>query len=137
MAASTAIHTYGSDISMSATLAGSYTSLTEICSISDDLTVNPVKVTHLKSDNATHEYVAGFIEPGTVEMEVNFTKAQFAAFLDTIRTKKFFKITDSDGSITAFSAFYQKVGKKIVEDDRTMATVSLKRTSSITFTPAA
>jgi hypothetical protein len=137
MAASSAIHSYNSTLSYSSTENGSYTELSEVTSISDDIMVNPVKVTHLKSDSAAHEYIGGLIEAGTVTLELNFIKATLTHVFSILRSIYWFKITDSDGSVTKFKAIYQKAGKRIVEDDRISLSVDLKRTGLPTFTAAA
>lgn len=138
MAASSAVIGYNSGIGESATSGGTYTDLAEVLSIDDGLDVKPVKVSHLKSDNATHEYAPGMIEPGTINLELNFYKTQYASILSVLRTVRYWKITTSDGSITALKGFYQKLMKKVADgDDRITATVSMKVSGLPTFTAAA
>lgn len=138
MAASTAIISYGSTVSVSATVGGSYVALTEICGISDNADVKAIKVTHLLSDSATHEYIPGMIEPGNVMIDFNFTKTQYAAFMTALRTALFFKITDSDTSVTGpFKGFYTNLSKKNTEDERINGSVQIKRTGALAFTAAA
>lgn len=137
MAYSTAVISCGSTISVSATVGGSYVALAEICGISDDASVKAIKVTHLLSDGAAHEYIPGIIEPGNVMIEFNFTKAQYAAFYAALRVAQFYKITDTDGSVTGpFKGFYTKLSKKLVEDDRINGSVEIKRTGTLAFTAA-
>lgn len=137
MAVSSAIHSYNSTLSVSATQGGSDTELSEVLDISDDFNVKEVKTTHLKSDSAAHEYIPGLIEAGMVSITLNFVKAQYNTIIAALRTAYWYKITDSDGSVTAFKGFYRKVGKRIVEDDRITVTVEIKRTGLPTFTAAA
>lgn len=138
MAASSAIHSYNSTLSYSATQGGSYTEVAECCDISDDVVeVEAAKVSHLKSDNAAHEYIAGMIEPGTATIELNFLKAQLTHVMAIIRTSYWWKITDSDGSVTNFKAFYNKVTKKTSMSDRITLAITLKKTGLPAFTAAA
>lgn len=138
MAASSAVIGYNSAISVSATQGGSYTDLSEVLSIDDGLDVKEVKVSHLKSDNAAHEYIPGMIEPGMANLELNFYKTQYNTIMSALRTAYWFKITTSDGSITAFKGFYKRLAKKVADgDDRITATVQIKVTGLPTFTAAA
>ncbi len=138
MAASSAVIGYNSAISVSATQGGSYTDLSEVLSISDNWMVKEVKTSHLKSDNAAHEYIPGMIEPDTVTLELNFYKTQYNTIISALRTAYWFKITTSDGSITAFKGFYKSIGQKVSDgDDRITASVQIKRTGLPTFTAAA
>lgn len=137
MAASSAIHSYNSAMSYSSTSGGSYTELSEVLSISDNLSVKPVDVTHLKSDSAAREFIPGMIDGGTVSVELNFLKASLTHVFTILRTAYWWKITDSDGSITAFKAFYTGKSKKIVDDDRVTLSLELKVSGLPTFTAAA
>jgi hypothetical protein len=72
---------YGAVISYSA--AGtSYTALSDIISITPPtLEAADLKVSHLESASYTHEYLAGWTEPGEIAITGYFTKTQFATLL--------------------------------------------------------
>ena len=138
MAASTAIHSYGSSLSWATTSGGSYTEYVEIVDISADESVGATKVSHLKSQNNFHEYIpSSLAEPGEVTLMLNFTKAQLTTILGHRRTLLYWKITLSDGSVYAFAGFWTKHGDKIPDDDRITCDFTIKRTGAITYTAAA
>lgn len=134
MAASAATHSYGSDLSYSDTQGGSYTSVAEVIDISlDGPMVGSTKVTHLKSDNAFHEYIPGLGEGGELTFTVNHIKSVRTTLMGFLRVKKWWKVTDPDAGVTNFEGFITSLGKKNPEDDRVTGDFKIKVTSKPTY----
>lgn len=137
MAASAGTHSYGSDLAYSDTLGGggSFTSVAEVCDISaDGPTVGSTKFTHLKSDNAAHEYKPGLIEGGELTFTVNHIKAVRNTLMGFLRVMKSWKVTDPDGGFTTCDGFITSLGKKNPEDDRVTGDIKIKFTGKPVYT---
>ncbi len=84
----------GSSLGHSTTQGGSYTDLGEITKIGLPKGSAPkVKVTNMQSPNRKHEYISGFIEPGEVEVEMNWLKAEYKWARANQGVAMWFKIT--------------------------------------------
>lgn len=118
-----------------------FTNLAEVVSItppSDNTDI--IDVTHMGSVNRTREFIAGFIDPGDVSMEMNFVPGSAADVavqaLRGLATTTNFRITFPDGtagSVTwIFAGFLSGYEPAIPLDDKMSATVTVKVSSSFT-----
>ncbi len=107
--------------------------------------VTDVKTSHLASTSATHEYLPGFIEPGTVSFTLNFVKTDYTTLHGHLlaRQTRNYKIrlndgsTASNGSNTVFLGYVKSLGKGQLSTDATapiQATGSLKVSGVPTYT---
>lgn len=137
---------YGTVLSYSAN-GSSYTALADIYSITPStLECGDVKLTHLESTNYTHEYGAGWIEPGTIEFGGYFTKAQFntlVGLLGATTDNYYWKVTfplisgESNASTYVERGHLKKVGFdeiNIDDDGKITCPFSVKVTGKPTFT---
>lgn len=141
----TKTRSYNSKLSYSA--AGStYTDLTDMALFTPpSLEAADVKISHLESANHTHEYIAGWIEPGEITGEAYFTKAQWNTLLGLLGSTTdnyYWKFTFPliSGESTASTLICRGHLKKIAigeinidDDGKIMAPIAIKVTAKPTF----
>jgi hypothetical protein len=133
MAATGATHTYGSTIGVGP-VGGSFTLIAEVLDISGpDVKVNAVKVTHLTSDAAFHEKLAGLADGGEVTLKLNFIKAQFLTLYGYLRLLKGWKITFADSSNFIMAGFITNIKVEAQEDQQIIANVTVTVTGAPVF----
>lgn len=143
MAATAARIGYGSTLAKR-TAAGPpevFTNIAELVSFDPPgSTVETIDATHLGSDDAHREFIAGLVDAGECSAEVNFTKAQHTTFVTDVnaRAAVIYKATLTDGSTLQFSAIPTGAQINSVEPDgKITATATFKVTGKPTFTAAA
>jgi hypothetical protein len=142
MAATAARLGYGSTLAKrTATGPDVFTNIAELVSFDPPgSTVDTVDATHLASDDAHREFIAGLVDAGECSAEVNFTKTQYDTFVDDVnaRATVVYKATLTDGSTLQFSAIPTGAQIGSVEPDgKITATATFKVTGKPTFTAAA
>ncbi len=119
----------------------SFTDLSEVISISPpSQTTDIIDVTHLKSVNRRREFLAGFIDPGDVSLELNHVPGSAAdtaiQALEGLSTTTNFRVTFPDGtsgSVTwIFAGLLQGYEPNISADDKMTSTVTIKVTGATT-----
>ena len=119
-----------------------YTDLAEVLSISPpSQAVDIIDVTHLKSTNRLREFIAGFIDPGDVSIEMNFIAGSAADVairaLEGLATTTNFRVTFPDGtsgSVTwIFAGFLSGYEPTVSPDDKMTANVTFKVTGVTTI----
>ena len=121
--------------------AESFTDLAEVISISPpSQSTDIIDVTHLKSVNRRREFLAGFIDPGDVTLELNHVPGSAAdtaiQALEGLSTTTNFRVTFPDGtsgSVTwIFAGFLQGYEPNITPDDKMTSSVTIKVTGATT-----
>ena len=97
---STAYIGYGSVLSYSTTLGGSYTTMGQVENIDGpDITVPAVKISNQDSTNTAEEKLPGIADAGTLKVTLIYLKTAMAILYTTMyRTQYFWKITYPDAS---------------------------------------
>jgi len=121
--------------------AETFTDLAEVISISPpSQSTDIIDVTHLKSTNRRREFLAGFIDPGDVSLELNHVPGSAADVaiqaLEGLATTTNFRVTFPDGtsgSVTwIFAGLLQGYEPNITPDDKMTANVTIKVTGATT-----
>lgn len=102
--------------------------------------VGDIKLTNNDSPNNTKEYAPGMIEPGEIDFELVYDKAQaatlYAMFGDGLI--HFWREVYADGSKWEFKGYIKKFGTETkTEDEANTTTVTIKLTNKPVFTAAA
>jgi len=121
--------------------AETFSDLSEVISISPpSQSTDIIDVTHLKSVNRRREFLAGFIDPGDVTLELNHVPGSAADVaiqaLEGLATTTNFRVTFPDGtsgSVTwTFAGLLQGYEPNITPDDKMTASVTIKVTGATT-----
>jgi hypothetical protein len=141
MSASAAKIGKGTTVAHSTTSGGSYTTLLEVTKVgSPKQSVKDVDVTHYVSDSGVKEYIPGWIEPGTVEYEANYLKAQETILQGLLGVAHFYKIQLPDGSNStsgstfAFPGYIKELGDEIPNEDKINRKITIKVSGPVVFT---
>ncbi len=119
----------------------SFSDLSEVLSISPpSQSTDIIDVTHLKSTNRLREFIAGFIDPGDVSLELNHVPGSAAdtaiQALEGLSTTTNFRVTFPDGtsgSVTwIFAGFLSGYEPNISPDDKMTASITIKVTGATT-----
>lgn len=96
-----------------------------------------VEATHMDSPSGYREYIPGLLDPGAVDITLNYTKAQCAALIAVFRQKKNWTITYPDASTWTFTGYLNAFGPSDPVDDRMTIAVTIKLAGAPTFTQGA
>ena len=119
-----------------------FTDLAEVISISPpSQSTDMIDVTHLKSTDRLREFIAGFIDPGDVSLELNHVPGSAADIaiqaLEGLSATTNFRVTFPDGtsgSVTwIFAGFLAGYEPAIPSGEKMTANVSFKVTGTTTI----
>jgi hypothetical protein len=118
------------------TLAGSSLStVVEVTNISGpSIEVDDIEFTNMDSTSARKEFLAGLVDSGTLDIEINYTKAQVAAVSSALRTSQTWTVTFTDSSTWTGTGYVKSLGQETPTADRISNTFSIKATGVWTFT---
>jgi len=84
------------------------------------------------------QYTPGVVEPGQVDLVIQFAKTQHATMLALVGAEKFWKITYPDGSYDGwFPGYIKSFGKEASTKGVIMVPCTIKVSGEWTFTAAA
>lgn len=134
---STATKAFGSIIAFS--LAGSvYTDIVQTVDLAGPSPeVGDIKITNNSSPNNTHEYMPGLIEPGELDFDIVYTKAQCATLYALLGDGNtyFWRETWPDGSKWEFKGYVKGFGTEgETEDGKLTNSMKIKLTTKPVFT---
>lgn len=122
---------FGTTISVDAT------PIAEVSSISiSGMSADDIDLTHHESPDGFREFVSGVVDGGTVDIELNYTKAQRAALMALWRDNETFVITYPDNSTDTFDGYINDFGQESPFDDKLSCTATFKISGKPTFVAA-
>ncbi len=131
---SSAIIGMSTTLSFSLSSASGYTALTELVETGwpEDV-ADEVDVTHYLSASSRKEFIAGWIESGEIDLDLNYIKAQMIALYAILRTTYWWKITLADGGTVVFQGHLKSLGAAIPNKDRISTKAKVRVTGPVTF----
>jgi hypothetical protein len=132
MSASTGIKGFGS------TLAGSSLgTVVEITTIGGpNIEVDDIELTHMASPNGYKEFIGGLIDGGTIDLTINYTKAQITALSAALGVSDTITITLPDTSTWVFGGYVKSLGQETPMGDKISNSITIKASGKPTFTAA-
>ncbi len=120
------------------TSSPAFTTLAEINDITGpDIAVGTIDVTSLDSTGGYREFIASFIDGGTVALNMNFTQVSYNTLLTLINAREVVDIQivlpDSGNSTFELSGLPVALGAAVPNDDKVTATASFKITGEVTL----
>jgi len=133
---STAVSGVGTLFRRWSTASSKFVNLTEITSISGpSKSRDTIDVTSLDSTDGYREFITGFRDAGTVQLNMNFTRASFDLMNDDFEDDdaKNYEIVlpDAENTSFEFEAFVTEVPLEIPTDDKITLSVTLKITGAV------
>jgi hypothetical protein len=127
----------GTTLGYASSQFGSYTSLAELADagIPSD-TADEAEATHYLSPNTRKEFLAGWLDAGEVELDLNYTAAQYAALIAILRVTKWWKLTLPDGSLIYYQGWIKKHGGVVPNKERVQIKTTIRVTSAPSFIQA-
>jgi len=132
MAASTGIKGYGT------TFAGAALStVVEVTKLSGpSVEADDIELTHMASPNGYKEFIAGLVNGGAMNLELNYTKAQSTSLLAAVGTNDTFTMTLPDSSTWVFTGYVKSLGQETPMSDKVSNTAAIKISGKPVFTAA-
>lgn len=96
-----------------------------------------IDVTHMESTEGFREKIAGLVDAGQLELELQYTKAQYNTIQALMRQTIPFEVTLPDDSTFEGEGHITALGVAVPLDDKITQTVTLDITGKPTFTPGA
>jgi len=143
MARTNAVHSYGTRLLEGALFTTPTTDIAEVVDISGpNITVSAPDATHLQSDFAFREFLAGLGDGGEVTFTLNYTRAQMTTMMGLLRVMWSWQIVfpDADGIVITipstfdFDGHITALGDSFEEDDVVSQDVTIKVTGLPVFT---
>jgi len=133
---SSAISGVGTQFRRWNTSTGQWDSIAEINSISGpNMSRETIDVTSLDSTGGYREFIAGFRDPGTVELEMNFTRSGYETMKDDFEsdTRQNYEIVlpDSDTTTLEFEGLVTELPLDIPNDDKVTVSVTIQISGSV------
>jgi hypothetical protein len=113
---------------------GSYVAIANVVSIGGpDITVADVDVTVLLSPNLWKQYIPGFKEGGTIQMECRYDHLQFAALFNSLGSAQNYQILFTDGSKFQCPGYLNALSTNIPLEEDVGSPFTLKVSGQPTF----
>lgn len=109
----------------------------ELLSVTNAATGESIDVTHMDSDDAFREKIAGLVDAGQLELELQYTKGYYNTLQGKWRQTVPIIVTFPDGSTFACSGHLTNLGLAVTLDDKITQPVTFDITGKPVFTPAA
>ena len=115
-----------------------WVNIAEINSISGpSMSRDTIDVTSLDSTGGYREFIAGFRDPGTVQLTLNFTRSTFLTMLtdfesDTSQNYEIF-LSDLENTSLEFLGLVTELPIEVTTDDKVTSTVTIKITGQVTL----
>lgn len=131
--ASSAILGYGTTFGYAATQAGPFTLFAEIKSAPPPSPeANFTEVTHMLSPNKTIERIATLTDPGTMDVDCNYTTAGYTYALANVGVAQYFQVTLPDNAKFTFKGAIASISAEDPVDDAITFTMSFQLLGAIT-----
>ena len=119
--------------------SGVYTNLAEVNRIEGpSMTREFIDVTSLDSTGGYREYIGGFRDPGTVELDMNFTIDGFNTMKDDFESSSAvgyqIVLPDTGATTLQFDGFVTELPLSIVPDDKVTMSITIKITGQVDLT---
>ena len=114
-----------------------WANIAEVNSISGpSMSRDTIDVTSLDSTGGYREFIAGFRDPGTVQLNMNFTRTTFDLMKtdfesDTAQNYEIF-LSDTEGTSLEFVGLVTELPVEITTDDKVTSSVTIKITGQVT-----
>jgi hypothetical protein len=116
----------GTSLAYSAVPATTYTTLANITDITmPDPSAPDVKVTNYGTTGA-HDFIAGFVDGGTIEVEKEYLPADAITLQGMLRTRKTWKVSLPDVSNFIFEGYINKISGAIPMEDKVTQKFTIK-----------
>jgi predicted secreted protein len=120
------------------TTSGAWVALAEVNSISGPtMSRDTIDVTSLDSIGGYREFIAGFRDPGTVQLTMNFTNSTYTlmkADFDSPTEQNYEIVLNDDASTSLeFIGLVTELPIEIPTDDKVTATVTIKISGQVTL----
>jgi hypothetical protein len=117
-------------------LDGTYQDVATVTSISGpSMSIGEIDITTLgSSTDMVKDYLPGFIDPGTIQLEALYDRSQCAALYATRRTERTWRILFTDGSRWDFTGFWSAFSSDASIDEAVGMPFTIRLTSLPTFT---
>lgn len=104
-----------------------FTKIAEVSNIElTGIEAEDIDVTHLESPDAHMEFIAGLVDAGEVDLELNYTPAEAANLYGLIRTSRGFEITWSDGAKWQLDGYIKSLGQSATNGEEIQQTATVK-----------
>jgi predicted secreted protein len=119
--------------------SASFTAIAEVNSITGpNKTRETIDVTSLDSEGGYREFIASFRDAGTVELEMNFTRAGYEDLNTDFETETLVDyqivLPDTGNTTLDFSGLVVDLGMAVPLDNKVTATVTIKISGQVTLT---
>jgi len=132
MAATVALLGYGTKFGYAATSSGPFTQFAEIKTAPPPSPeANFIEVTHMSSPNRTIERISGLTDPGTMDVEMNYVRADYQWALANVGVKYYFQVELPDASRYTFPGAIASVSAETPVDDAITANTSIQLLGAI------
>lgn len=133
--ASNAILGYGTTFGYGATANGSFTLVLEVKTAPPPSPeANFTEVTHMQSPNKTIERIATLTDPGTMDVECNYTTSGYTWALANVGVAQYFQVTLPDNSKFTFKGSVASLSSEDPVDDAITFTISIQLLGAIVQT---
>lgn len=128
---------YLSEIRIDDGVSAAFVAIANVVSIKlPQLVPTRVKITHLQSPSLTHEYVAGFKEPGECSFEANYSPATYARLLLAKGVAHNFEVETPEGGVAEFAGYIASTELDIPTEEKMMLSCTIVVNGTYTFTAA-
>jgi len=119
--------------------SASFTAIAEVNSITGpNKTRETIDVTSLDSEGGYREFIASFRDAGTVELEMNFTRAGYEDLNTDFETETLVDyqivLPDTGNTTLDFAGLVVDLGMAVPLDNKVTATVTIKISGQVTLT---
>ena len=122
----------------SSTSSGVFVALAEIMTIDGvSMSRDDIDVTNLDSTGGYREYIPGFRDGGTVDLDMNFTFDAYQTVLadfesSTVQTYQI-ALSDASGTTLTFDGYFNALSASVAADTQVMAKATVKVTGAVTL----
>ena len=92
-----------------------------------------IDITDMDSTNGFKEFLPGLVDPGEVELGMNYTKAEAALLHASWRVTSAYKVVFPDASSWSFNGYLKSIGVESNHDDKITSDSTYKISGKPTF----
>jgi hypothetical protein len=92
-----------------------------------------IDVTDMDSPNGHMEFIPGLVDPGEVELELNYDKDEQSVLYGLVRTTGSYKIVAPDSSNWTFNGYLKGLTNEYPHDDKISAEATFKVSGAATY----
>lgn len=119
-----------------------WTEFAEVDSITPpSLEADDIETSHMTTPGQVKTFIAGWADPGEIEMTIAFQKAQAATVYDLFRKQRGYRVEFNDhpspsGSKLLCDGYIKSIGPEVDRENLTVVNVTIKASGEVTFIPS-